>query len=92
MEGLSIGDLLVIEEVQRKDYGRSPGLSRALASMGITDIHTHLTQKSEVHTLHSFLYAHLSWYISSTWDACVMSTCVNEWMHKCMAVMKIKGR
>lgn len=48
MEGLSIGDLLVIQEVQRKDYGRSPGLSRALASMGITDIYTHLTQKSEV--------------------------------------------
>lgn len=29
MKGLSIEDLLVVQEVQRKDYGRSPGLSRA---------------------------------------------------------------
>lgn len=48
MKGLSIEDLLVIQEAQRKDYGRSPGLSKAWTSMGIKDVYSHLTQKSEV--------------------------------------------
>lgn len=49
MKGLSIEGFSVVQEVQSKDYGRSPGLSRALTSMGITDMYTHsFTQKSEV--------------------------------------------
>lgn len=40
MKGLSIEDLLVVQEVQKNDYGRSSGLSRALPPMGITDMYT----------------------------------------------------
>lgn len=46
MKGLSTEDLLVVQEVQKKDDGGSPGLSRALTSMGITDLYTHLKLKS----------------------------------------------
>ena len=60
MKGLSTEDLLVVQEVQRKHYGRSPGLSRALTSMGITDMYTHLKLKSGVQNSVAFLFAHIT--------------------------------
>lgn len=60
MKGLSTEDLLVVQEVQKKDYGGSPGLSRASTSMGITDMYTHLKLKSRVHNSVAFLFAHIT--------------------------------
>ena len=48
MKGLSIEDLLVIQEVQRKDYDVSPAFLRVLTLVGTTDMYTHLRMKSRV--------------------------------------------
>ena len=54
MKGLSIEDLLVIQEVQRKDYDRSPAFLGVLTLVGTTDRYTHLRMKSRVQNCIAF--------------------------------------
>lgn len=79
MKGLSIGDFLVIQEVQRKDYGRSPGLSRALTSMGITDMYTHRSQRYE----HCDLPCMPIWPSTQVQHRMFVSR-VHTWMNECI--------